>query len=118
MPKTTVSVISAVVWRLKTELKKRKKKKKRKEKLKHWLKQKLKRLKVTGIRKKNRRNVQKKITDAKGFGGEQTKKERQKRKKKKKRRKKKKKKKKKRLPAAPGVPRRSPIQVLTGPDVA
>ena len=26
--------------------------------------------------------------------------------------------KKKRLPTAPGVPRRSPIQVLTGPDVA
>ena len=117
MPKTTVSVISAVVWRLKTELKKRKKKKKRKEKLKHWLKQKLKRLKVTGIRKKNRRNVQKKITDAKQFGGEQTKKEREKR-----RRKggggEEERKRKKRLPAAPGVPRRSPIQVLTGPDVA
>ena len=27
-------------------------------------------------------------------------------------------KKKKKLPTAPGVPRRSPIQVLTGPDVA
>ena len=71
---------------------------------------------MTGIRKKNRRNVQKKIADtAKGFGGGQTKKER----------KinnnnyiKKKKKKKKGLPTAPGVPRRSPIQVLTGPDVA
>ena len=79
---------------------------------------------MTGIRKKNRRNVQKKITDAKGFGGEQTKKERKKREKEKKKRrrkgrkKKKRKKKKKRLPAAPGVPRRSPIQVLTGPDVA
>ena len=48
---------------------------------------------MTGIRKKNRRNVQKKITDAKGFGGEQTKKERKKRKKKKKRGKKKKRKK-------------------------
>ena len=81
MPKTTVSVISAVLWRLKTEFKKKKKKERkkerRKEKLKHWLKQKLKRLKVTGIRKKNRRNVQKKIADtAKGFGGGQTKKER------------------------------------------
>ena len=29
-----------------------------------------------------------------------------------------KKKKKKKMPTAPGVPRRSPIQVLTGPDVA
>ena len=29
---------------------------------------------MTGIRKKNRRNVQKKITDARGFGGVQTKK--------------------------------------------
>ena len=39
--------------------------------MKHWLKQKqkLKRQKVTNIRKKNKRNVQKKITDAKGFGG-------------------------------------------------
>ena len=35
--------------------------------MKHWLKQKqkLKRQKVTNIRKKNKRNVQKKITDAK-----------------------------------------------------
>ena len=41
---------------------------------------------MTGIRKKNRRNVQKKITDAKGFGGEQTKKERKKREKEKKKR--------------------------------
>ena len=48
---------------------------------------------MTGIRKKNRRNVQKKVTDAKRFGGEQTKKERKKRKKKKKRGKKKKRKK-------------------------
>ena len=30
----------------------------------------------------------------------------------------KKKKKQKEMPTAPGVPRRSPIQVLTGPDVA
>ena len=84
---------------------------------------------MTGIRKKNRRNVQKKITDAKGFGGEQTKKERKKREKEKKKRRRKGRKKKKekkekrkkeknRLPTAPGVPRRSPIQVLTGPDVA
>ena len=75
---------------------------------------------MTGIRKKNRRNVQKKITDAKGFRGEQTKKERKKKRKRKekKKKRKKKKKKKKKLPAAPGVPRRSPIQVLTGPDVA
>ena len=101
MPKTTVSVISAVLWRLKTEFKKEKKKEKkerkkerRKEKLKHWLKQKLKRLKVTGIRKKNRRNVQKKIADtAKGFGGGQTKKERKINKKRKKEKKRKKKKK-------------------------
>ena len=34
------------------------------------------------------------------------------------RRKEKRRKRKKRLPTAPGVPRRSPIQVLTGPDVA
>ena len=39
---------------------------------------------MTGIRKKNRRNVQKRITDAKGFRGEQTKKERKKREKEKK----------------------------------
>ena len=73
--------------------------------MKHWLKQKLKRLKVTGIRKKNRRKVQKKITDAKEENKLRKKEE-------------KRKEKKKRLPTAPGVPRRSPIQVLTGPDVA
>ena len=102
-----MSVISAVVRRLKTEFKKihekkRKKERKKERKPKHWLikqKQKLKRQKVTSIRKKNKRNVQKKITDtAKGFGGEKRKKEKK--------------------PTAPGVPRRSPIQVLTGPDVA
>ena len=49
---------------------------------------------MTGIRKKNRRNVQKKITDAKGFRGEQTKKERKKREKEKKKRRKGKKEKK------------------------
>ena len=48
---------------------------------------------MTGIRKKNRRNVQKKITDAKGFGGEQTKKERKKKEKKEEEKRKKKKKK-------------------------
>ena len=39
--------------------------------MKHWLKQKqkLKRQKVTNIRKKNKRNVQKKITATKGFVG-------------------------------------------------
>ena len=88
MPKTTVSVISAVVWRLKTDFLYyfffKGKKERRKEKLQHWLKQKLKRLKVTGIRKKNRRNVQKKITDAKGFGGVQTKKEKKEKRKRKK----------------------------------
>ena len=41
---------------------------------------------MTSIRKKNRRNVQKKITDAKGFGGVQTKKEKKKKEKKKKKR--------------------------------
>ena len=50
--------------------------------------------------------------------------ERKKKEKKKKRKKgrekeeKKEEKKEKRMPTAPGVPRRSPIQVLTGPDVA
>ena len=58
--------------------------------MKHRLKQKLKRLKVTGIIKKNRRKVQKKIIDAKGFGGEQTKKERRKKKKRKEKKEKKK----------------------------
>ena len=48
---------------------------------------------MTGIRKKNRRNVQKKITDAKGFGGEQTKKERKKKEKKEEEKRKKEKKK-------------------------
>ena len=57
---------------------------------------------MTGIRKKNRRNVQKKITDAKQFGGEQTKKERKKRNKKKKREKKKKKKSCQQHPVFPG----------------
>ena len=79
-----MSVISAVVRRLKTEFKKihekkRKKERKKQTKTKHWLikqTQKLKRQKVTSIRKKNKRNVQKKITDtAKGFGGENRKKE-------------------------------------------
>ena len=66
--------------------------------MKHWLKQKLRRQKVTRIRKKNKRNVQKKITDvSKGFGGKTEKK-------------KEKRKRKKELPTAPGVPRRSPIQ--------
>ena len=78
-----MSVISAVVRRLKTELKKihekkRKKERKKERKTKHWLikqTQKLKRQKVTSIRKKNKRNVQKKITDtAKGFGGKTEKK--------------------------------------------
>ena len=60
---------------------------------------------MTRIRKKNKRNVQKKRTDvSKGFGGKTEKK--------------KKREKKRELPTAPGVPRRSPIQVLTGPDVA
>ena len=98
-----MSVRSAVVRRLKTERKKKKKRKKERNKerrTKHWLvkqKQKLKRQKVTNIRKKNKRNVQKKITDTVkvfflgGGGGE---------------------------PTAPRVPRRSPIQVLNGPDVA
>ena len=44
-------------------------------KLKHWLKQELRRQKVTRIRKKNKRNVQKKRTDvSKGFGGKTEKK--------------------------------------------
>ena len=59
---------------------------------------------MTGIRKKNRRNVQKKITDAKGFRGEQTKKERKKREKEKKKRRKGKKKKKKSCQQHPVFP--------------
>ena len=59
---------------------------------------------MTGIRKKNRRNVQKKITDAKGFGGEQTKKERKKREKEKKKRRKGKKKRKKSCQQHPVFP--------------